>query len=140
MPRTPQPAQRNVLHLRLDETLRQQLQREADKRRFTLTNEVRVRLLDSLDDGDRRGFEDIRRDMEICWARFSARFLRMELADQLADAVMSGAPPDKIQNLARLIIEHRATEQRATDEQRAASRPPRRTRWTTTTWRPGDPS
>jgi hypothetical protein len=109
--KTQPPQQRNVIHLRLDEGLRQQLQWEADRHRFTLTNEIRVRLLDSLDRDTRRSLDDIRADMEICWARFSARFLRMELADQLADAVVKGEQP-RIQTLARLIVQHRATEQR----------------------------
>jgi hypothetical protein len=128
MPRKPRPAQRNILHLRLDEGLHERLQQEADRHRFTLTNEVRVRLLDSLDSVTARGFEDIRQSMEICWARFSARFLRMELADQLADAVMrdEAAAPDEIKALARLIVEHRAIEQRTT-EQRPAR--PTITKW-----------
>jgi hypothetical protein len=88
------------------------LQREADRHRFTLTNEVRVRLLDSLDSDIRRSLDHIRSDMEICWARFSARFLRVDLADQIADAVAKNEDPGRIKTLARLIIEHRATEQR----------------------------
>jgi hypothetical protein len=125
MPRKPRPAQPpqppqprqpprsdNVVHLRLDEGLRQRLQREADKHHFTVTNEIRVRLLDSFDRDVARGLDDIRRDIDICWHRFSARFLRMELADQLADAVAKDADPGKIKTLSRLIIEHRAVEQR----------------------------
>jgi hypothetical protein len=114
--KTQQP-HRNVIHLRLDEPLRARLQQEADRHRFPLVREIRYRLEDSLDSvaerEDKRGFRDIRLDMEICWHRFSARFLRMELADQLADAVVKEDPPDRIKALARLLIEHRATEQRA---------------------------
>jgi hypothetical protein len=109
---TPQPSHRNVIHLRIDESLRERLQQAADTHRCSLVREIRNRLLDSLDDITGRGFEDIRRDMEICWARFSARFLRMELGDQLADAVVKGEEPGRVKTLARLIIEHRTTEQR----------------------------
>jgi hypothetical protein len=110
-PKAAPPQQRHVTHLRLDERLQERLQQAADAHRFTLTNEIRVRLLDSLDSDTRRSLDDIRSDMEICWARFSARFLRIELADQLADAVVKGEEP-RIKTLARLIVEHRATEQR----------------------------
>jgi hypothetical protein len=113
----PRQPHRNVLHLRLDEPLRKRLQKAADAHRFPLVREIRHRLEDSLDSiaerEDRRGFRDIRLDMEICWARFSARFLRMDLADQLADAVVKGGDLDRAKTLARLIVEHRATEQRA---------------------------
>jgi hypothetical protein len=115
MPRKPRQAQRNVLHLRLDEALHQRLQREADRHRFTLTNEVRVRLLDSLDSDIRRILDEIILDMKTCWARYVARFLRMELGDQLADAVAKNEDPGRIKTLARLIIEHRATEQRTSE-------------------------
>lgn len=108
----PQQPHRNVIHLRIDASLRERLQQAADAHRCSLVRELRNRLLDSLDGVTGRGFEDIRRDMEICWARFSARFLRMELGDELADAVVKGGNPEKIKTLARLIIEHRTTEQR----------------------------
>ena len=81
-----------------------------------LVREIRYRLEDSLDAilerEDKRGFREIREDMEICWARFSTRFLRMELAEELADAVMKGEDADRIKRVARLIIEHRAAEVR----------------------------
>jgi hypothetical protein len=103
----------NIIHLRLDEGLRERLRQEAERHRFTVTNEIRVRLLDSFDADSARSLTNIRLDMEVCWARFSARFLRMDLGDQLADAVAKGEDLAKIKTLARLIIEHRATEQRA---------------------------
>jgi hypothetical protein len=111
MPRKPQQAHRNVIHLRLDEGLRQRLQREADRHRFTLTNEIRVRLLDSFDRDIMRGLDNSILDMQTCWGRFSARFLRMDLGDQLADAVVKSEDPNRIRVLAQLIIKHRATEQ-----------------------------
>jgi hypothetical protein len=99
------------VNLRIRETLRAKLERAAEEHRMSLNNEIRLRLEDSLETDARRGFDDIRRDMEICWARFAARFTRMELGDQLADAVVRGEA-EKAKTLARLIIEHRAVEQR----------------------------
>jgi hypothetical protein len=112
MPRKPQQPHRNVLHLRLDEGLRQQLQQAADQRRVPLVRELRNRLIDSFGQDDKRGFHDLLLDMQICWARYPARFLSRELADQLADAVMAGEDAAQLKNLARLIIETRGTELR----------------------------
>jgi hypothetical protein len=117
MPRKPPrpsqpPPNVNVIHLRLDDGLRQRLQQEADRHRFTVTNEIRVRLLDSFDRDLTRGLDEIRLDMEICWRRFGARFLRMELADQLAEAVVKSESQEQIRALAQLIIAHRTAEQR----------------------------
>jgi hypothetical protein len=100
--------------LRLDETTRARLQQEADRHHLTLVAEIRTRVLDSFDRDVKRGLDDIRQDMEINWARFAARFLRIDLADQLADAVVRGDDPQSIKTLARLIIEHRSHERRVT--------------------------
>lgn len=106
-----QPQDIANVNLRIRESLRARLEHAAKQHRFSLNNEIRLRLEDSLEADTRRGIEDIRRDMEICWARFSARFLRMELGDELADAVLR-RDSEKALLLARLIIEHRTTEQR----------------------------
>jgi hypothetical protein len=111
-PRMPQQPHRNVLHVRLDDALRQQLQQAADRRRIPLVRELRNRLLDSFGQDDNRNLSDLTLDMQICWARFSARFLSRDLADQLAEAVMAGEDAGRLKNLARLILETRATEQR----------------------------
>jgi hypothetical protein len=113
MPPKPKPKpSRNVLHLRFDPALQERLQAEADRRHRTLSNEIRIRLLDSFDRDVKFDFKDLLDDMQICWLRFSARFLRMQLADELADAVLTGAAPDHLRGLARLIVQHRPTEQR----------------------------
>jgi hypothetical protein len=104
---------RNVLHLRVDEQLRQRLQQAADEHRITLVAEIRLRLGDSFTHGDVvHTVDEAARSMKVCWERYSARYLRMDLGDQLADAVVAG-DDNKAKTLARLIIEHRAVEQRA---------------------------
>jgi hypothetical protein len=109
-----QPHQIAHINLRLREDLRRKLERAATKRHFSLTNEIRARLEDSLTTTDApRTIDDAAADMSVCWARFSARFLRMDLADQLADLVTAKGDPDRIELLARLIIRHRAAEQGA---------------------------
>jgi uncharacterized protein (DUF2235 family) len=111
MPPKPKPS-RNVLHLRLDPAVQERLQAEADRRHRTLSNEIRIRLLDSFDRDVKFDFKDLLDDMQICWLRFSARFLRMQLADELVDAVLANATPDHLRGLAQLIVRHRADEQR----------------------------
>jgi hypothetical protein len=115
MARKQSQAHRNVLHLRLDDDLRHKLQQAADHRRIPLIRELRNRLLDSFGEDNKRGFLDILLDMQVCWARFPARYLSREFADQLADAVMAGEDTRRLKHLARLIIEQRNVEQRQPD-------------------------
>jgi hypothetical protein len=111
------------ISLRLREELRRRLEQSAAQRRLTLTSEIRIRLEDSLDiepESDLRAIVD---DLKINWLRYSARHLRIDLADQLADVLAKNEDLKKIDNedtkkirtLTRLIIEHRATEQRPSD-------------------------
>jgi hypothetical protein len=107
----------NILHIRLDEQLREKLQKSADAHRFPLVREIRHRLIDSLDlateEERQRRIEVNIANMEICWHRYGARHLRIDLADELADEIIKDeSVPEKIKNLARLIIQHRAPEQR----------------------------
>jgi hypothetical protein len=102
-----------ALHLRLAPELQVLIQQAADAHHTTLSNEIRLRLIASFEADNLRGLENIRYDMEVCWARFAARVSRMDLADQLADAVARGADPQNIQTLAQLIIRHRDEERRA---------------------------
>ena len=106
----PRPA---ALHLRLAPELQVLIQQAADAHRTTLSNEIRLRLIASFERDNLRALEDIRYDMEVCWARWSARTTRMDLADQLADAVVRGADPQSVQTIARLIVKHREEERRA---------------------------
>jgi len=108
---------RNVLHLRVDEHLRQRLQQAADEHRIPLVAEIRLRLADSFTRGDVvRTVDDAVMSMKINWERYAARHLRIDLGDQLADAVVAG-DDSKAKTLARLLIEHRAVEQRASIEE-----------------------
>lgn len=116
MQRSTQPASRNVIHLRFDDQTRARLQREADRHHLTLVAEIRARVLDSFDRDRVRRLDAVSQSLEINWARFAARFLRMDLGDQLADAVARDDDPHSIKTLARLIIEHRTIERRSSTE------------------------
>jgi len=109
-PPLPRPA---ALHLRLAPELQVLIQQAADAHHTTLSNEIRLRLIASFERDNLRALEDITYDMKVCWARWSARTTRMDLADQLADAVVRGADPQSVQTIARLIVKHREEERRA---------------------------
>jgi hypothetical protein len=113
MRRQPPPKRLNVIHLRIDDALHNRLTGAADQHRATVTTEIRHRLLTSFERDTHRALDDIKSDMEICWARWSARTTRMDLADQLADAVIRGTDPAAIKTLAQLIVRHREEERRA---------------------------
>lgn len=100
------------VNLPLREDLYRGLEMMAAAHNFTLTEEIRTRLEDSFDRDTQRGFALLLRDMEINWARFSARFLRIDLAEQLAEAVMRNEVPENLKPLAELILKHGETERR----------------------------
>jgi hypothetical protein len=108
--------QHSVIHLRLEPKLHGQLRQAADRRRATLVTEIRARLLDSFDTTEQRGFEAIRLDMEVVWARFSARHLRLKLEEELVEKLMRTRDPE-IATLARLWMQHKADEERQSPTQ-----------------------
>jgi|SRR6516162_8793913 len=108
-PPLPRPA---ALHLRLAPELQVLIQQAADAHHTTLSNEIRLRLIASFERDNLRALEDITYDMKVCWARWSARTTRMDLADQIADAITRGADPQTIKTLAELIVRHRDEERR----------------------------
>jgi hypothetical protein len=110
---TQQPKRFSVIHLRVDDALHNQLTRAADQHRATVTTEIRHRLLTSFERDTHRALDDIKSDMEICWARWSAHVTRTTLADQIADAIVQGGDPQTIRTLAQLIVRHREEERRA---------------------------
>ena len=97
---------RNVLHLRLDEQLRTQLQQAADAHRFPLIREICHRLIDSFDTANKRRFESLNQDFEINLLRLGALVVQLDLGKQLAEAVANDESPKKIKDLARLLIAH----------------------------------
>ena len=101
------------LSLRLQERLRQRLERAAHDHNISLNKEIHLRLEDSFTSETSRNLDKIVADLEICWLRFSARFLRLDLEDTLAEklAACRELPPDVVQ-AARLWLAHRTQEQR----------------------------
>jgi hypothetical protein len=100
------------LKVRLAGHLYRRLVQQAEQHGRPLNGEISHRLEDSLEQGELRNLEAIIADMNIAWGRWSARLLRIELADQLADAVLKGGDSAQIRMLAQLIVRHRSDEQR----------------------------
>jgi Arc-like DNA binding domain len=109
MPRRPHDLAN--INLRIRESLRAKIEREARKRHFSLNNEIRIRLEDSLNRDAMRTLDDIAQDMQIVWARFSNRATLLSLQDQLGDALAKTADPE-VSKLARLWLQHRELERR----------------------------
>ena len=115
---TPRPRGKRKRHtkiqvrVRLDPHLLNRLVQKSERHRRTFNGEVRLRLEASFEQDARRRIEDICAELRVAWGRFSARFLRMELADEVADAVLQGADPARVRTLAQLIVEQRNIERR----------------------------
>jgi hypothetical protein len=99
------------INLRMREDLRQQLENAAKQHNATLSNEIRWRLEDSFKRDTLRKLEDITYDMQVCWARFSARFTRLDLEQALVEELKRAEDLAKIKTLAKLWIDHGAEEQ-----------------------------
>jgi len=102
------------INLRIRETLRGKLEREAERHRFSLNNEIRLRLEDSFTREASRVLDDIANDMQINWARYSNRYLLLSLEDQLATALAKTKDPE-IANLARTWLRQRDIDRRLTE-------------------------
>jgi Arc-like DNA binding domain len=89
MPRKPHDIAH--INLRLPETLRGKIERAAKKHRFSLNNEIRLRLEGSFEtvDAVRRTLSDILLDMQLHWDRYADRFLMLDLAEELARRVLT---------------------------------------------------
>jgi hypothetical protein len=68
------PADTAHVNLRIRESLRRKLADEAEKHHFSLNNEIRWRLEQSLEGGEQRSLEEIAGDMRNAWERFGQTF------------------------------------------------------------------
>jgi hypothetical protein len=111
MPRDPHDIAN--INLRIREILRAKLEREAQRHRFSLNNEIRIRLEDSLERDATRVLDDIANDMQINWLRYSNRYMLLSLEDDLAAKLAQTKDPE-VASLAKLWLQHRAQERRLT--------------------------
>jgi hypothetical protein len=85
MPR--KPTETVQVNLRVKEALRRRLAAAAAKREVSLNYEMTSRLEASFENTALRSLEAIAADIEHNWLRFGARFLTLELADDLKRAI-----------------------------------------------------
>jgi hypothetical protein len=107
-----QPHEIANINLRIRETLRRKIQRAAEQHHFSLNNEIRIRLEDSLTRDATYTLDDMISDLRIKWARQGERDKALEFGDQLAAAVLARDGWENIAQLARLWQQHRARELR----------------------------
>jgi hypothetical protein len=99
--------------LRIRESLRRRLEREAQRHHFTLNNEIRIRLEDSLNRDAVRVLDDVANDMQLNWSRYSNRYMLLSLEDELAAALAKTKDPE-VAKLARVWLRHREQDRRLT--------------------------
>ncbi len=99
------------IKLRLREPLHRRLMREAERHRFTLNNEIRLRLEDSFTREATRVLDDVAQDMALNWSRYGNRLLMLSLEDQLAAALARTTDPEVVA-LSRTWLLHRERDRR----------------------------
>ena len=95
------------VNLRIRESLRAKLEREAKAHRTSLNNEIRLRLEDSLEKAAIRKTDDIVNSLNMAWGRFEERFLLLSLEDDLAEALAQSTDL-KVMTLARAWLHTKA--------------------------------
>jgi hypothetical protein len=84
------PEELVITNLRIRESLRRALEREAEQHQISLNKEIINRLEDSLEVGDKLKLSDIANDMTMNWMRFGDRFLALELEEGIKQAIKNG--------------------------------------------------
>jgi Arc-like DNA binding dprotein len=84
------------INLRIRESLRAKLAREAEKNRTSLNNEIRLRLEDSLEKAAARTLDDIAADQKVMWARCSNLLDLLRLETVLTKALVQTRDPEVV--------------------------------------------
>jgi hypothetical protein len=95
------------VNLRIRESLRRKLEREAKKRRTSLNNEIRWRLEDSFEAQARRDLEEIAADLKTIDARLGLKVTLPPLEEKLAQALAQTKDPE-VTKLATVWLKTRA--------------------------------
>jgi hypothetical protein len=90
------------INLMLNDALFGKLSALAQRGHFTVSNQLRLILVEHLEGRETRALDHIRQDMEIVWARFSARFTRLELEEQILDALADAKNLDDLTRIKKL--------------------------------------
>jgi hypothetical protein len=106
------------VNLRLKESLRRELEREADKHQTSLNNEMRLRLEDSLEQAAKHDLFEIAGDIKRGWERFGERFLRLRLEDDLVAAMAKSTDPEVAKAAEVLILTEQGLSRRRAREEK----------------------
>jgi hypothetical protein len=104
------------LKVRLRRQLRQRLETEAKNRGCSVNYEAMSRLERSFELGSMRKLEDIAFDMNLNWLRFADRFIRLELEENLAQALAKAEDLQQVRALARAWLKTKETAETAARE------------------------
>jgi hypothetical protein len=99
MPR--KPTDTTHISLRIRESLRRKLEREADKHQTSLNNEIRLRLEDSFEAQARRELPESVQDLKTTVAKLSARAVLSTLEEKIAQAAAQSNDLGEIKTLLR---------------------------------------
>jgi hypothetical protein len=106
------------INLMLPAELHQRIAALAQHHHFTISNMIRVMVLEYLEGKISVGYERILRDMEIHWLRYANRFSRLELEEKIIDALATASSLEDVAEIRNLA---RASQKRRTgSEQREA--------------------
>jgi hypothetical protein len=83
-----------AITLRVRESLRQKLEREATRHRVSLNTEMNMRLEDSFEAQARRSNESVAADLDSNALRLGALVVRLELSEQLAEKLTRTNDPE----------------------------------------------
>ncbi|HMF19277.1 MAG TPA: toxin-antitoxin system HicB family antitoxin [Gemmataceae bacterium] len=81
------PTDTTHISLRIRESLRRRLEREAEKHRTSLNTMIRLKLEDSFAEQDRKDHGEHNRDMEVLLARYSKHLTLYDLQQDLMRAL-----------------------------------------------------
>jgi hypothetical protein len=84
------PEELVITNLRIRESLRRALEREAEQHQVSLNKEIINRLEDSVEAGDKLNLSRIAYEMMMNWLRFADRFLALELEEGIKEAIKNG--------------------------------------------------
>lgn len=90
------------VNLVLTAELHRKIAEQARHHHFTVSNMLRVMALDYLERGAVRALDGIQRDIEIVWARFSNRFTRLGLEEEIIDALATARSLDDVARVREL--------------------------------------
>jgi hypothetical protein len=106
------------INLRVKESLRRKLEREADKHQTSLNNEMRLRLEDSFNAPAAHDLYEIAGEIRRAWNPWGERQLRKRLEDDLIEAMAKSTDPEVAKAAEVLILTEQGLSRRRAREEK----------------------